>query len=146
MLALGFALASGAKQINFEVAMVMSSIPQIKKEKAAIVRRHAQADDFKGLRQVLTTLTLLVIFWWFALLGVQVSYWLTGGATVVISLFTLRAFALMHECGHGSLFRSRHLNRTLTSDGKIATANNPRKWPNLFDYGAAPVRLRPARS
>jgi hypothetical protein len=62
MLALGFALASGAKQINFEVAMVMSSIPQIKKEKAAIVRRHAQADDFKGLRQVLTTLTLLVIF------------------------------------------------------------------------------------
>jgi uncharacterized protein YcbX len=23
------------------------------------------------------------------------------------------------------------------SDGKIATAKNPRKWPNLFDYGAA---------
>ena len=24
-----------------------------------------------------------------------------------------------------------------TSDDKIATAKNPRKWPNLFDYGAA---------
>jgi hypothetical protein len=24
-----------------------------------------------------------------------------------------------------------------TSDGKIATAKNPRKWPNLFDYEAA---------
>jgi len=24
-----------------------------------------------------------------------------------------------------------------TSDGKIATAKNPRKWPNLFDYHAA---------
>src|SRR5260370_23667280 len=24
-----------------------------------------------------------------------------------------------------------------TSYGKIATAKNPRKWPNLFDYGAA---------
>src|SRR5260370_24416835 len=24
-----------------------------------------------------------------------------------------------------------------TSDGKIATAKNPRKWPNLFDYRAA---------
>ena len=23
------------------------------------------------------------------------------------------------------------------SDGKIATAKNPQKWPNLFDYGAA---------
>jgi uncharacterized protein YcbX len=25
------------------------------------------------------------------------------------------------------------------SDGKIATAKNPRKWPNLFDYRAALV-------
>jgi MOSC domain-containing protein len=27
-----------------------------------------------------------------------------------------------------------------TSDGKIATAKNPRKWPNLFDYRATLVR------
>jgi uncharacterized protein YcbX len=39
-----------------------------------------------------------------------------------------------------------------TSDGKIATAKNPRKWPNLFDYRAALVgvpiagaKLPPAR-
>jgi len=39
-----------------------------------------------------------------------------------------------------------------TSDGKIATAKNPRKWPNLFDYGAAMIgaatageKLPPAR-
>src|SRR5216683_3255157 len=38
------------------------------------------------------------------------------------------------------------------SDGKIATAKNPRKWPNLFDYGAAMIgaatageKLPPAR-
>jgi omega-6 fatty acid desaturase (delta-12 desaturase) len=30
---------------------------------------------------------------------------------LLISLFTLRVFALMHECGHGSLFRSPTLNR-----------------------------------
>ena len=39
-----------------------------------------------------------------------------------------------------------------TSDGKIATAKNPRKWPNLFDYSAtltsaprADEKLPPAR-
>src|ERR1700732_23362 len=39
-----------------------------------------------------------------------------------------------------------------TSDGKIATAKNPRKWPNLFDYRAtltgaatADMKLPPAR-
>ena len=30
---------------------------------------------------------------------------------LLISLFTLRVFALMHECGHGSLFRTQPLNR-----------------------------------
>jgi acyl-lipid omega-6 desaturase (Delta-12 desaturase) len=90
----------------------MSSIRQIKEQKPAIIRQYAQSDDLKGLTQVLTTLTFLAFLWWVALLGVQVSYRLTVTAIVVISLFTLRAFALMHECGHGSLFRTPHLNRT----------------------------------
>ena len=37
--------------------------------------------------------------------------WITAAAILLITLFTLRVFALMHECGHGSLFRSRWLNR-----------------------------------
>jgi acyl-lipid omega-6 desaturase (Delta-12 desaturase) len=89
----------------------MSSIRQIKKQKSAIVRRHAESGDFKGLTQALTTLTFLALFWWVALVGMRVSNCLTIAAIFVISLFTLRAFALMHECGHGSLFRTRRLNR-----------------------------------
>jgi omega-6 fatty acid desaturase (delta-12 desaturase) len=90
----------------------MASIRQIKEQKPAIIRQYAQSDNLKGLTQVLTTLIFLAFFWWVALLGAQISYWLTGTAILVISLFTLRAFALMHECGHGSLFRTPHLNRT----------------------------------
>jgi acyl-lipid omega-6 desaturase (Delta-12 desaturase) len=44
-------------------------------------------------------------------LSVNVSHWLTAAAILLISLFTLRVFALMHECGHGSLFRTQRLNR-----------------------------------
>jgi acyl-lipid omega-6 desaturase (Delta-12 desaturase) len=43
-------------------------------------------------------------------LSVCVSHWLTAGAISLISLFTIRVFTLMHECGHGSLFRSKRLN------------------------------------
>jgi acyl-lipid omega-6 desaturase (Delta-12 desaturase) len=39
------------------------------------------------------------------------SRWLIVPAVVLISLFTLRAFALRQECGHGSLFRTQALNR-----------------------------------
>ena len=89
----------------------MSSIRCIKEQRRAIVRRHARADDVKGLTQVLTTLVPLALAWWLALFSVDVSRWLTVAAVFLISLFTLRVFALMHECGHGSVFRTPRLNR-----------------------------------
>jgi omega-6 fatty acid desaturase (delta-12 desaturase) len=89
----------------------VSSIDRIKEQKLAMIRRHAHADNFKGLTQVLTTLGSLALLWWAALMSVHVSHWITAAAVLMLSLFTVRAFALMHECGHGSLFRSPWLNR-----------------------------------
>ncbi len=89
----------------------MSSIRRIKEQKQDIIRRHAQADNVKALTQVLTTLASLALLWWAALSSAHVSRWLTIAPVLLISLFTLRAFVLMHECGHGSLFRSQWLNR-----------------------------------
>ncbi len=89
----------------------MSSIRQIKEQKHDIISRHAQADNVKALTQVLTTLAPFALLWWVALESVHISYWLTAAAVLMISLFTLRAFVLMHECGHGSLFRTQRLNR-----------------------------------
>ncbi len=77
-----------------------------------MLRRHTQADNVKGLTQVLTTLAPLALLWWAAVLSVGVSRWLTAAAVLLISLFTMRVFVLMHECGHGSLFRTGWLNRT----------------------------------
>jgi acyl-lipid omega-6 desaturase (Delta-12 desaturase) len=88
-----------------------SLIGSLKEQKRAIIRRFARADNVKACTQVLTTLASLVLLWWAAQLSVQVSYWLTAAAVSLISLFTVRAFALMHECGHGSLFRTQRLNR-----------------------------------
>ena len=88
-----------------------SSIHRIKEEKRSIILRYSQADNVKGWRQVLTTLALLAAVWWVAVLSVDVSRWITAVAVLLISLFALRVFVLMHECGHGSLFRTRWLNR-----------------------------------
>lgn len=46
------------------------------------------------------------------MLSSGVSYWMTAGVTLLMSLFLLRAFVLMHDCGHGSMFRIGWLNRT----------------------------------
>ena len=72
-----------------------SSIRILKEQKHAIIRRFARADNVKASTQVLTTLASLVLLWWAALLSVHVSYWLTAVAVSVISLFTVRAFAVI---------------------------------------------------
>jgi omega-6 fatty acid desaturase (delta-12 desaturase) len=89
----------------------VSSIRRLKEEKKAIIFRYSQADNVKGLTQVLTTLTFLALLWWIAVRSIDVTRWLTALAILLISLFALRVFVLMHECGHGSLFRTQWLNR-----------------------------------
>jgi acyl-lipid omega-6 desaturase (Delta-12 desaturase) len=89
----------------------VSSIDCIKQQKRAIIGRHIKADNVKGLTQVFTTLTPLALLWWAAALSVGISYWLTAVVTLLLCLFTLRVLVLMHDCGHGSMFRSPWLNR-----------------------------------
>jgi acyl-lipid omega-6 desaturase (Delta-12 desaturase) len=88
-----------------------SSIDRVKQHKQAMIGRYSKSDDITGLTQVVTTLVLLALFWWGAVESAAASLWLTAAAVLLITLLTLRVFALMHECGHGSLFRSRSLNR-----------------------------------
>ena len=82
-----------------------------KKYKQVIVAQYTRANNWRGLTQVLTALSFVVLLWWVALVSVGISGWVTVATVPLISLFTLRVFELMHECGHGSLFRSQWLNR-----------------------------------
>ena len=92
--------------------MVVSS-DCLKQHKCAMVSGYARSDDLKGLTQVATTLIPFAFFWWAAIHWAGVSGWLTAALMLLISLFTLRSFGLMHDCGHGSLFRSCQLNRVV---------------------------------
>jgi omega-6 fatty acid desaturase (delta-12 desaturase) len=75
-----------------------------------MVARFGKSDDIKGLTQVVTTLVPIALLWWGAVRWAGVSPLLAVAPSLLIVLFLVRAFGLMHECGHGSLFRSRRLN------------------------------------
>src|SRR5258708_38258496 len=95
-------------------AEAFDSIPliaRVKQQKRALVRQHSRPDNGKGFTQVLTALLPLSALWWAAAWSAGVSYWLTAGVTLVMSLYLVRVFVLMHDCGHGSLFRNARLNR-----------------------------------
>ena len=76
-----------------------------------MIGRYTKSSDIKGLKQVFATLVPLALLWWAAVRCAGVSPWLALLPLLLIILFTVRVFGLMHECGHGSLFRSRRLNR-----------------------------------
>ena len=88
----------------------MSSIQRVKEEKRAIIRRYAQANNRKAMAQVLTALIALILLWWATMLSLSVSAALAVPLVLLIALFNLQIFVLMHDCGHGSLFQTRWLN------------------------------------
>ena len=87
------------------------TLDHLKASKRQIIERHVRPNDRKGLTMVLTTLLPVACLFYATLEAAEVSYWLSATMLLATSLFLIRAFVLMHECGHGSLFRSGRLNR-----------------------------------
>jgi omega-6 fatty acid desaturase (delta-12 desaturase) len=89
-------------------------VPQtrrLKELRRQVIERHVRPDNLKGLTAVLSTLLPLLALVVAAVWTTPLSWLLTAALVLPASLFLLRAFILMHECGHGSLFRSGALNR-----------------------------------
>ncbi len=114
--------------------MHASKMQRFKDLKRVLNNQYARADDVKGITQVLTTLACFALAWGLAVWSFAVSLWLTAAATGLISLFTLRLFALMHECGHGSLFRTQRLNRAFGFALGVVTGMPQYVWSQHHNY------------
>lgn len=89
----------------------MGSNDCLRRDKCAMIARYAKSQDAKGLTQVFTTLVPIALLWWGATRLAGASAWLAAIPIPFIILFTVRGFGLMHECGHGSLFRHAWANK-----------------------------------
>ncbi|HBG31881.1 MAG TPA: fatty acid desaturase [Gammaproteobacteria bacterium] len=88
-----------------------SALADLKRHKRSLIARHARASDWLGMMHVGVTLVPLALLWWIVSFAGSQSSALVVLSTLLIGLFILRCFALMHDCGHGSLFKCRALNR-----------------------------------
>ena len=83
---------------------------------ARLAGQFAKPCDRVAALQCLSTLVPIVLIWaGIALLdfGSVWSFLAAIGLAVLLTLFLVRVFVLMHDCGHDSLFRSRTGNRVL---------------------------------
>jgi omega-6 fatty acid desaturase (delta-12 desaturase) len=79
--------------------------------KSDIVDRFATPSNLRGSLQLLSVIAPIAGLWFVIQQTWLDSPWLDAAATAGLSLFLLRGFVLMHDCGHHSLFRSKRLNR-----------------------------------
>src|SRR6187402_3847577 len=79
--------------------------------KREIVDRFATPSNLRGSLQMLSVFLPIAGLWFVIRQTWLDSVWIDAAATAALSLFLLRGFVLMHDCGHYALFRSRRLNR-----------------------------------
>ncbi len=78
-----------------------------------ILTPYMKSNDLRAIFQILNTVVPYGLLWVLAVKAAAVSLWLLPPIIVLIVLFSLRSFSLMHDCGHYSLFRSKRVNRVV---------------------------------
>ena len=74
-----------------------------------ILSPYMKSNDLIATYQVLNTVIPYFLLWFLAFK--VASFWFLPPILVLMTLFSLRCFALMHDCGHYSLFSSKKVNR-----------------------------------
>jgi acyl-lipid omega-6 desaturase (Delta-12 desaturase) len=76
-----------------------------------VLAPYMQSSNLRATYQIINTVVPYICLWVLAVKAAAVSLWLLPPIMVLITLFSVRCFSLMHDCGHYSLFRSKRVNR-----------------------------------
>jgi len=91
----------------------MTTPAQLKEIAPEIIKKYSDKSNIKGLMQNLNTLIPYFALFYLAMESLKSqSYWFASAFTLLLSLFIIRIFMLMHDCGHKSMFKT-HLFNTL---------------------------------
>jgi acyl-lipid omega-6 desaturase (Delta-12 desaturase) len=79
------------------------------------VLREFERPTWRSSAQVMTTAIGLAGGWLLTDRAVSISWPLGVVSSLIIAIFSVRAFIIFHDCGHGSFSRSRRLNAVVGS-------------------------------
>jgi len=88
----------------------MNVTDTIKSESLNIIKKYAERSNTKAVIQCLNTLIPYFVLFYLAMNSLKVSYWQSAAYTLLLSLFIVRIFMLMHDAGHLCLFQIKLLN------------------------------------
>jgi omega-6 fatty acid desaturase (delta-12 desaturase) len=78
-----------------------------------IIRRYNKPDALRSWWQIINSVGPYIILWVLMIKSLEISYWLTLLLSVFAAGFMVRIFIIFHDCGHGSFFKSKRLNKII---------------------------------
>lgn len=113
----------------------MSLAETIKREAPNIISKYAKRSNSRAWLQVLNTFIPFFGLFYLAMQSLQdAAYWLTTLYVFILSLFIVRIFMLMHDCGHKSLFHTQALNRLFSFITGLFVGLSGFVWSRHHDY------------
>jgi omega-6 fatty acid desaturase (delta-12 desaturase) len=83
----------------------------LKKQKNALIAEYSKRSNLKAFIQTLTTIVPVLALFYAAIESISISYWLTAGITLLLTLFIIRVFVMLHDCGHNCLYEKPRENK-----------------------------------
>jgi omega-6 fatty acid desaturase (delta-12 desaturase) len=85
------------------------SVPSIAEWKK-IVATHTKPSVGRAVWQIVNSIGLYALLWFFMWLVAPISWWLVLPFAFIAGLVLVRVFIICHDCGHGSFFKSKQAN------------------------------------
>jgi len=94
----------------------------------AIVAKYSAPDVWRSIWQAVNSIVPFLAMWYLMYLSLSVSYWLTLVLALPTAGFVVRIFIILHDCGHGSFFKSQRANDTLGFFAGLLTLTPYAHW------------------
>jgi len=93
-----------------------------------IISKYNKPDNIKSWWQIINSVGPYIILWVLMIKSLEISYWLTLLLAVFAAGFMIRIFIIFHDCGHGSFFKSKHLNKIVGIITGLMVFTPHHKW------------------
>ncbi len=104
-----------------------------------LVVEYARSDTKRAIWQLVSSIGFYLAVWLLIPLAMKVSYWLVVPLVLLGAGLLVRVFITMHDCGHGSFFRSKRANDFWGYIAGVLVFTPYRKWTreHAIHHGAA---------
>lgn len=93
-----------------------------------LVKPYQTPEVWRSVWQIVNSLVPFMVLWYLMYRSLSVSYWLTLALAVPTCGFMTRIFIILHDCGHGSFFKSPQANHFVGTICGILTNTPYHQW------------------